>query len=286
MFLPYADARTSVLFIDKEHSRSSDKVLFINMQHFGVALTTRARKISQNDIPNALRVIREYKKTKSIDSNIEPGFAFEVAKNTILSEKDVDLSQELYREYQLPPDKASIFSELGEIITEEKSKAKNGSWPVWSVSNRLGFVPSEEYFGNQVASEDISSYKLVPPGCFAYNPARINVGSIALNDTSKTGAVSPMYVVFKINDTRLQPSSLLAFLKSPQALYHIKRLSHGTVRQQLRFKDLKRLLVITDSKDFNELVETQNILIADAEKQIATCKNTINDKIASIWGNI
>lgn len=286
VFLPYADARTSVLFIDKEHSRSSDKVLFINMQHFGVALTTRARKISQNDIPNALRVIREYKKTKSIDSNIEPGFAFEVAKNTILSEKDVDLSQELYREYQLPPDKASIFSELGEIITEEKSKAKNGSWPVWSVSNRLGFVPSEEYFGNQVASEDISSYKLVPPGCFAYNPARINVGSIALNDTSKTGAVSPMYVVFKINDTRLQPSSLLAFLKSPQALYHIKRLSHGTVRQQLRFKDLKRLLVITDSKDFNELVETQNILIADAEKQIATCKNTINDKIASIWGNI
>lgn len=286
VFLPYADARTSILLIDKKISQQVDKILFLTLKHFGQSLTTRVRKTESNDLPEALNVINEYRRSGKIQGgNIENGLAFDVDKSTILSEKDIDLSQELYREYTLPSDKVGVFSELGDMITEEKGKVKSLRYPIWSVSNSLGFVPSEEYFGNQVASEDISSYKLVPPGCFAYNPARINVGSVALNNTLETGAVSPMYTVFRLRNDKLEAEALLAFLKSPQALFHIKRLSHGTVRQQLRFKDLKRLLVISDSAEFNRLVSQQNNLILENERKIAQCKDAINSKIEEIWGS-
>ena len=50
---------------------------------------------------------------------------------------------------------------------------------VLSVSNKLGFVEQSEQFEDRtVASEDITKYKIVRTNDFAYNPARINVGSI------------------------------------------------------------------------------------------------------------
>ncbi|HBC22462.1 MAG TPA: restriction endonuclease subunit S [Porphyromonadaceae bacterium] len=44
---------------------------------------------------------------------------------------------------------------------------------------------------------NFSNYKIVTNGCFAYNPARINIGSIAYNHET-TFIVSPMYCVFTI----------------------------------------------------------------------------------------
>ena len=58
-------------------------------------------------------------------------------------------------------------------------------------------VLSEEYFTKQVFSESIAKYITVKPLQFAYNPARVNIGSLGMNTFEFDGCVSPVYVVFE-----------------------------------------------------------------------------------------
>ena len=94
------------------------------------------------------------------------------------------------------------YVRLGDYITEVTNRNKANSCDnVLSVNNKMGFInQSEQFEDRMVASEDKHNYKVVTEGCFAYNPARINVGSIALLETQKIGIISPMYVCFKTSN--------------------------------------------------------------------------------------
>ena len=87
---------------------------------------------------------------------------------------------------------------LNELIEEYSVRNKSAiGYPVYSVTNSQGFC--KDYFGKEVASKDKSTYKIVPYGYFAYNPSRINVGSIDWQYCEENVIVSPLYNVFKIN---------------------------------------------------------------------------------------
>lgn len=126
---------------------------------------------------------------------------------------------------------------LGEVITEYSKKNKaDDDIPVYSVTNSAGFC--REYFSKEVASQDKSTYKIVPYGCFAYNPSRINVGSIGLQEEEERVIVSPLYNVFSTSE-RIDNHFLLYFLKSKVALQIINAKATGSVRMNLRINMLK-----------------------------------------------
>ena len=131
---------------------------------------------------------------------------------------------------------------LGEVLDEVKTKNKEGKvLKVYSVSNIHGFIESEEFFSKKVYSDDLKPYKVVSKDCFAYNPYRVNVGSIGLFLEEQPCLVSPAYVVFKIkNKEILLPEFLYLNLKSSKYVSEISRMamSRGSVRQSLSFKDL------------------------------------------------
>ena len=87
-------------------------------------------------------------------------------------------------------------------------------------------------------SADLSNYLVIKPNSFAYNPYRINVGSIGLTPSAITGIVSPAYIVFQVDEEKLIPEVLLDFLKSDEGLRQINHLARGTVRKALRYDDL------------------------------------------------
>ena len=87
---------------------------------------------------------------------------------------------------------------LGEVTKQITEKVGNREdVTVLSPINSGELVLSEEYFTKQVFSKDLSKYLIVNPLSFAYNPARINIGSIGLNTFDFVGCVSPVYVVFE-----------------------------------------------------------------------------------------
>ena len=90
---------------------------------------------------------------------------------------------------------------IGECITQVSKRNKDRRVSqVLSVSNKSGFInQSEQFEDREIASEDTTNYKVVNTNDFAYNPARINVGSIARLHTFSSGIVSPMYVCFHTN---------------------------------------------------------------------------------------
>ncbi len=90
-------------------------------------------------------------------------------------------------------------------------------------------------------SKDLSNYILIEEGNLAYNPYRVNVGSIGIVPKGISGAVSPAYIVFKTN-TDLNPDFLFYYLKSQLGINLIRWYGNkGGVRDALRYDDLEQI---------------------------------------------
>ena len=105
------------------------------------------------------------------------------------------------------------------------------------MSNRFGFISQSEQFEDRnVASDDLRNYKVVHKGDFAYNPARINVGSIAMLKRFDSGIVSPMYICFRTDDSAVDPSFFELFLESRAFKDDMEIRLEGSVRRCLSFE--------------------------------------------------
>ena len=128
------------------------------------------------------------------------------------------------------------IAKLGNYIKEYSVRNKmNEEIPVYSVTNTQGFC--QDYFGKEVASKDKTTYKIVPYGCFAYNPSRINVGSVDWQRYEQRVIVSPLYNVFSVS-LELDQQYLYYYLKSDPTLQRIKHVATGSVRDNLKLEML------------------------------------------------
>lgn len=120
---------------------------------------------------------------------------------------------------------------LSELVSSAGKRAgAETDLPVYSVTKHAGFVPSLEYFKKQVFSRDVEGYKLVEPGDFAYATIHLDEGSIGI--APGRGLISPMYTVFEADQSLVDPSYLIRFLKSPRALAHYPQLGKGAIHRR------------------------------------------------------
>lgn len=129
---------------------------------------------------------------------------------------------------------------IGEVtheVTDRNGDMSLGRDLVMGVTNARGIVPMRE----QTVAADISRYKHLPPHAFAYNPMRINVGSIAMNEADETVLVSPDYVVFGCNADGMEPDYLDHLRRTRWWLHHINSGGSGSVRQRTYYADLAAL---------------------------------------------
>ena len=130
-------------------------------------------------------------------------------------------------------------SHIGNVIEQISKRNKNNAIQnVLSVSNRQGFIKQSDQFENRnVASEDTSNYKIVEKNDFAFNPARINVGSISRLTTFEKGIISPMYICFRTQEN-VAPEYIDFFFESKHFYCEIQKRLEGSVRQCLSFEGL------------------------------------------------
>lgn len=162
---------------------------------------------------------------------------------------------------------------LGDFIEEVTTRNKSNSCEnVLSVSNKMGFIKQSEQFEDRtIASENKSNYKVVTEGCFAYNPARINVGSIALLSTYKIGIISPMYVCFKTKST-LDSEYLNFYYQSGFFYKELQKKLEGSVRQCLTYENMSEIIIpyvgIEKQKAIAATLNKFATLIANEEKYL------------------
>ncbi len=129
-------------------------------------------------------------------------------------------------------------SHVGNFAHEVSERNRGGNdVRVLSVTNSRGFVLPEDQFERRIASADLSNYKVVARGQYAYNPSRINVGSIARLDDWEMGVLSPMYVVFGLDHAKVNSDYFLHWLDSHEARERIKKSAQGSVRETVSFTE-------------------------------------------------
>lgn len=157
---------------------------------------------------------------------------------------------------------------LGDITNNKSTKVKErNDVKVLSPVTSGELVLSEEYFTKQVFSSSIAKYKIVNKGDFAYNPARVNIGSIGRNEFDFDGCVSPVYVVFSVLDGYENYFDL--FRKTDFFKDSVASLAIGGVRQSLSYDDLSLIETIIPSKN---IVEKFNNLYNQMKKTIKANK--------------
>ena len=111
---------------------------------------------------------------------------------------------------------------------------------------------------------DFHNYKIVKPNQFAYNPSRINLGSIALrNETDGKCIVSPMYIVFEVIDSeKLMSDYLLLWLSRSEFLRSTLFYASGSVRDTFGFDDMNNVAIpIPDISVQREIVNIHKCYI-------------------------
>lgn len=157
---------------------------------------------------------------------------------------------------------------LGEITSVVNRRNKsNRSLPIYSINNTDGFVPqSQQFIGmdSEARGYDISAYKIIGKHTFAYNPARINVGSIGYSGELKDILISSLYVCFKTADD-VDDNFLMCFFNSYIFNQAVESSVEGGIRSYLFYENFSRISIAIPS-----LYE---------QNRIALCITSIEDMI-------
>ena len=159
----------------------------------------------------------------------------------------------------------------------EKNK-ENLPLESYSITNESGFVPQDEKFenGGTMREADKRMYYIVSPNSFAYNPARINVGSIGYQDTGKSVIVSSLYEVFKTSDD-VDDRLLWHWFKSPDFQKLIMQLQEGGVRLYFYYDKLCMgqvpLPSLEEQRKIGRLFDTLDHLITLHQRELEKLQN-------------
>lgn len=91
---------------------------------------------------------------------------------------------------------------------------------------------------------DISNYTIIKKGYIAYNPSRINLGSIALYRENELCVVSPMYEVFRVKEPKkLMPEYLMMWLSREEFYRYTWFYSAGSVRDTFNYNLMEEVQI-------------------------------------------
>lgn len=158
--------------------------------------------------------------------------------------------------------------QLSELIKENNNKVKLNEYPdkefgILGVNNIDGLFDAYTEKGKKINQ----SYKKMETNELAYNPYRINVGSIGMKTSfHKNDYISPAYVVFRCND-KLNPEYLYKLFKTNTFDRIINENTTGSVRQNLKFETLKNIKIpLPPLSEQKSIIEAYNRKIKQAEE--------------------
>jgi type I restriction enzyme S subunit len=172
---------------------------------------------------------------------------------------------------QLKKDESSL-KQLGPYITQISERNENKKHlPVQGVSNSRTFIETKA----NTTSLDFSNYKIVRNGNFAYNPSRLNIGSIALRSGGDC-IVSPMYVVFEITKKQeLIPEYLNLWFTREAFCHYVWFYAFGSVRDTFDFNLMEEVVLPIPNIKVQEAIVTIYHTLETRKRINEQLKNTI-----------
>ncbi|MCC5821655.1 MAG: restriction endonuclease subunit S [Phycisphaerales bacterium] len=168
-------------------------------------------------------------------------------------------------------------------VLKESTKRNRGalaSDSVMAVNKFHGLIPMRE----RTIADDLGRYKIVPPDAFAYNPMRVNIGSIARSGFEHPVLVSPDYVVFECSGC--DAGYLDHLRRSDLWRRHMVIAGNGSVRVRIYFNDLAQMKVMLPSlaeqraiADILDTAHREIELLEQLREQIQLQKRALMQKL-------
>lgn len=158
---------------------------------------------------------------------------------------------------------------LGELITQRREKNNDDSLPISGVS-KDGLIPPKQQ------EADTSLYNMFYRGDFIFNPARMELNSIAYNDKYDKAICSSLYEVFYVNRTDLiLPEFLALIVKQDWFTRYCEFLGQGSAREYCRFANISEIEIEFPDIDVQKkTVHSYNVI-----KRRIALKQRINDNL-------
>ena len=207
-------------------------------------------------------------------------------KKTLLEQYKKGVMQKIFsQELRFKDDNGNEYPDweekkLGDVLVKNSKKNKNQEFKlVQSVSNKRGFVNQDEYFEDRIiASKDLSNYYVIQKGDFAYNPSRIDVGSLAYKFDNNPSVISPLYISFKALSDYLADAFLLEWFTTQEFTRQMNSSFEGSVRNTLSYESLRKIDITFPC--IEEQTKIANFLLAIDDK-INHCQTQIGK--TEVW---
>ena len=179
---------------------------------------------------------------------------------------------------------------LGDITyVVSKRNKKNQNLPVYSINNQKGFISQTEQF-EDISSDkrgyDISQYKVIEKNTFAYNPARINVGSIGYSGELNNIIISSLYVCFKTTES-INDEFLLQFFNTFHFKVEVLNNVEGGIRNYLFYENFSKIRVsfpsIQEQRKIASFLSSLDELIVSHEDKLLGLKDHKKGLIQNIF---
>lgn len=170
---------------------------------------------------------------------------------------------------------------LREVCQEIEAPVGNGPrLPLLSVT-KGGVVPQSNTYGKEIASADVSRYKVIHPGQFAMAPMAMYYGAVGRFHGGAPGMISPAYNVF-VHEQGVDPRYLETLIRLPRMVGRYEALSQGGnlegKRKNTSFSDFGSIVVFLppypEQLAIAEVLQSVEAAIARKQELIGTLGET------------
>lgn len=242
VFNPYAGVKTSILFFDNDRAKQQSEILFIKITKEGYDLGAQRRPLcndnndkpewcpKHSDFPEALETLRKWKEAVKTENPL----ALFLPKEKIVESGDYNLTCDRYRSRSEKVNntwRMVKFGEIFELTNKDRVKDKIDV-PIMSITMHNGLIDQNEKFKKRIASQDLSSYKLVHRNELVVG-FPIDEGVLGFQIKYDYAAVSPAYEIWKLrSEQNVTISYLETILRSDSARNIYKAMMRGSVSRR------------------------------------------------------
>ena len=256
--------------------------LIMQLQEGGVRLYFYYDKLCMGEV--SLPSLEEQRKIGKLFDTLDNLITLHQRQPFLHSTPEISLTVQLIHPFYTSSWEQRKFSD----ITFPAGEKNRDNLPLesYSITNEHGFVPQDEKFenGGTMREADKRMYYIVSPNSFAYNPARINVGSIGYQNIGKNVIVSSLYEVFKTSED-VDDRLLWHWFKSPDFQKLIMQLQEGGVRLYFYYDKLcmgeVSLPSLEEQRKIGKLFDTLDNLITLHQRKgkaaVTGCSNDANN---------
>lgn len=298
IFQPYSGVKTSILFMDRQLAKKTDKVLFVEIQNDGFDLGAQRRPIDKNDLPKALTLINQWQNAINTraDFSSDSKMITIVEKLKLAENEEYNLTASRYKVIQDFSNCKWEMVKLGDIceiarggsprpINEYLTKNEDGlNWL------RIGDIPENDKYiyktSEKIKKEGLSKTRLVKAGDFILS----NSMSFGRPYIMKTEAcIHDGWLALQNISSKLNKDYLYHILNSDLVKQQFLKYAVGSTVKNLKSETVRSVEIpLPPLKVQEEIVaeiEKEENAIEECKKLIELHKEKINTKIQSIWGD-